>query len=71
VALAWALQGTVALATVMNDRYRYPTDGLVVLAGALGAETLMARFGTRTGALIAAALGLGTLGLTAALRALL
>jgi hypothetical protein len=68
-ALAWALQGAVALATVMNDRYRYPTDGLVVLAGALGAETLMARFGTRTGVLIGAALGLATLGLTTLLRA--
>jgi len=43
----------------------------VVLAGALGAETLMARFGTRTGALVAAALGLGTLAVTALLHALL
>jgi len=71
VALAWALQGAMTVATVMNDRYRHPTDWLVVLAGALGAETLMARFGTRTGALVAAAIGCGTLAVTALLRALL
>src|SRR5439155_18448446 len=62
LALAWAFQGALAVGTVMNDRYRFPTDWLVVAAAALGADALVVRLGVRAGTAWVAALGLGTLG---------
>jgi hypothetical protein len=71
IVLAWVLQNAIAVLTVVNDRYRFPTDWLTVLAGVLGVSALTRRLGTRAGLAAAAALGLGVLGGTALLRAVL
>ncbi|MFI5370541.1 MAG: hypothetical protein ACHQ52_03210 [Candidatus Eisenbacteria bacterium] len=58
----WAAHGLLAAITVTNDRYRFPSDGVVLALGGLGIEALIHRFGATRGALAAAgcvAAGLG------------
>jgi 4-amino-4-deoxy-L-arabinose transferase-like glycosyltransferase len=54
--LVWLTHALLSVAVVVNDRYRYPTDGFVLLAGVLGAEALLERHGAVRGAAIAIAI---------------
>ena len=56
---AWICHALMTSVIVVNERYRFPTDQLVVLAGTFGVETLLIRFGALRGAVAAAALGIG------------
>lgn len=51
----WAGHALLAAATVTNDRYRFPTDGVVLMLGGLGVEALIRRYGGTRGAIAAAA----------------
>lgn len=68
---AWAWQALMASLVVVNERYRFPTDPLVVLAGALGAETLVARLGPLRGGVAAGAIGAAFLALVTIARRLI
>jgi hypothetical protein len=61
--VVWAGHALLATLTVSNDRYRFPTDGIVIILGALGIETLLRRFGNARGGLAAAACMLAGLAL--------
>jgi hypothetical protein len=59
----WTTHALLAMLTVSNDRYRFPTDGIVLVLGALGIETLLRRPGGVRGALAVAACMIAGLGL--------
>jgi len=68
---AWVWHALVASLVVVNERYRHPTDPVVVLIGALGVETLVRRLGARRGGLLAAAIGIGFAALGTVVRRLI
>lgn len=68
VAPTWTIQAGLTIAFVVNERYRFPGDPMLIAAAAIGIEALLARWGIARGALITAAVSLG-IGLgSAALR---
>jgi hypothetical protein len=68
---AWACHALMMSLIVVNERYRFPTDSIVVLVGAFGVETLLSRLGARRGAAAAAALGIGFAALVTLVRPLI
>ncbi|HUK62680.1 MAG TPA: hypothetical protein VLV15_05080, partial [Dongiaceae bacterium] len=53
--VVWVGHALLATITVSSERYRFPTDGIVLLLGALGIETLLRRPGGVRGVLVVAA----------------
>jgi hypothetical protein len=68
---AWIGHALMTSFIVVNERYRFPTDSIVVLAGAFGVETLLVRLGVRRGALVASGLGVGFAALVTLVRPLI
>jgi hypothetical protein len=68
-AMVWLFHLGLATMTVTNDRLRYPTDWVVIVAAACGVEILCRHFGTRRGAWVAAGIVAATWGAIEIVRA--